>query len=159
MIKTHLERHWDVDKVCRNPHKGWYLHYYDNRLDRYGSRLAEGDFLQDFPGLNHLYLRLAWSYLEPQEGRYDWEVIDRVIEPWTKQGYGIAFRITCKETSSDQCFATPQWVMEAGASSAALQRRGRRSCAIIDAPITESAATPIRGTVISRVGEMPVGGQ
>ena len=115
MIKTHLERHWDVDKVCHNPHKGWYLHYYDNRLDRYGSRLADGDFLEDLPGLNHIYLRLAWSYLEPEEGRYNWEVIDRVIEPWTQHGYGVAFRITCKETSSDQCFATPKWVMDAGA--------------------------------------------
>jgi hypothetical protein len=113
--RLNLEHLWDREKLCENPHKGWYLHYYDNGLGKYGDRLEPGDYLEDFPGLNHLYLRLAWSYLQPEEDRYNWDVIDRVIEPWTAHGYGIAFRVTCKETSAAQTFATPRWVMEAGA--------------------------------------------
>ena len=36
--------------------------------------------------MDHIYLRLAWSYLEPEEGRYNWKVIDEVIEKWTDLG-------------------------------------------------------------------------
>ena len=45
-------------------------------------------------------------------------MIDEIIDKWTTHGLGIAFRISCKETSTDrieQQFATPRWVMEAGA--------------------------------------------
>jgi hypothetical protein len=116
---------WDDRRVLRNPHKGWYHHYYDNGLKRYGASLAEGDFLEDFPGLNHLYLRLAWSYLQPEENRFDWDVIDRVIEPWTAHGYRIAFRVTSKETSDGQAFATPEWVKNKGAKGEFFTHWGR----------------------------------
>ena len=113
MEKTNLERLWDEKKLCSNPHKGWHHHYYDNSLKVYGPLLKPDDFLTDFPGLNHIYLRVDWSHLEPAEGRYDWEVIDRIIGPWTAHGYGVSFRICCKETWAG--FATPEWVMKAGA--------------------------------------------
>lgn len=111
-----MEPLWDVDKVCKCPHKGWYVHYYDNGLRKYGNRLHPDDYLEDFPGLNHIYLRLAWSYLEPQEGHYNWQLIDEQIDRWTARGYGISFRISCKETASDQTYATPEWVKDAGAA-------------------------------------------
>ena len=116
MEKTNLEKVWDDRKVCANPHKGWYHHYYDNSLDVYGPLLRSDDFLRDFPGLNHIYLRVDWSHLEPAEGQFAWDVIDRVIGPWTAHGYGVSFRICCKETSPG--FATPEWVMKAGAKGA-----------------------------------------
>jgi hypothetical protein len=99
-----------------NPHKGWYHHFPDNHPDKY--RIARDADLLQIPGMDHLYFRLAWSYLEPQEGRFDWSPIDREVEKWTAKGLGIAFRITPKETSVDrpeQRYATPRWVMEAGA--------------------------------------------
>ena len=99
-----------------NPHKGWYHHYPDNHINKY--QIARDADLLEFPGMDHLYIRLAWAYLEPKEGQFDWAVIDRIIEKWTAHGLGIAFRISCKETSTDrieQQFATPRWVMEAGA--------------------------------------------
>jgi hypothetical protein len=106
----------DVARVLVNPHKGWYHHYPDNHLNSY--KIARDEDLLEFPGMDHVYLRLAWAYLEPREGQFDWAVIDRIIEKWTAHGLGIAFRISCKETSTDrieQQFATPRWVMEAGA--------------------------------------------
>lgn len=109
-----LERYWDSLKVCNNPHKGWCIHYYDNGLSRYGNRLKATDSLSDFPGLNDIYLRLAWAYLEPQEGVYNWIVIDSIINRWVARGHTISFRITCKETN-DLVYATPKWVEEAGA--------------------------------------------
>lgn len=106
----------DSRRVLVNPHKGWYHHYPDNHINKY--EIARDADLLEFPGMDHLYLRLAWAYLEPRESEFDWGVIDRIIEKWTAHGLGIGFRISCKETSTDrieQQFATPRWVMEAGA--------------------------------------------
>jgi len=106
----------DAARVLVNPHKGWYHHFPDNHPNKY--QIARDSDLLDFPGMDHLYIRLAWAYLEPKEGQFDFAVIDRIIEKWTAHGLGIAFRISCKETSTDrieQQFATPRWVMEAGA--------------------------------------------
>ena len=107
-----LEKFWDSDIVCSNPHKGWEFHYFDNGIERYHDRLQPGDFLEDFPGLRTIYLRLGWSYLEPEEGKYNWDLIDTVIQKWTARGYNISFRITCKETNN-LVFATPEWVKQA----------------------------------------------
>jgi hypothetical protein len=106
----------DAARILVNPHKGWYHHFPDNHPDKY--QIASDADLLDFPGMDHLYIRLAWAYLEPKEGQLDWALIDRMIEKWTGHGLGISFRISCKETSTDrieQQFATPRWVMEAGA--------------------------------------------
>jgi len=113
----------DATRVLINPHKGWYHHYPDNHINKY--QIARDTDLTEFPGMDHLYIRLAWSYLEPKEGQYDWAVIDRLIEKWTAHGLGIAFRISCKETSTDrieQQFATPRWVMAAGAQGGYFRR-------------------------------------
>ena len=108
---------WDDETPLENPHKGWYHHYPDNHLTKRYPIAKDSDLL-DFPGMDHLYTRLAWAYLEPEEGQFDWPVIDRTINKWTTRGLGIAFRISCRETSTDrieQQYATPRWVMEAGA--------------------------------------------
>jgi hypothetical protein len=111
-----LRPQWDAQAPLKNPHKGWYHHYPDNHIDKY--KIARDADLLEFPGMDHVYVRLAWAYLEPREGQFDWPVIDRIIDKWTAHGLGIAFRLSCKETSTDrpeQQFATPRWVMEAGA--------------------------------------------
>jgi hypothetical protein len=108
-----LERYWDSTKVCNNPHKGWCFHYYSNSIKSYGRKMAPNDSLPDFPGMNDIYLRLAWSFLEPEEGVYNWEVIDSIINRWVGWGHTISFRITCKET--EFVYATPEWVRKAGA--------------------------------------------
>jgi len=111
-----LSDYWDETTPLENPHKGWYHHFPDNHINKY---IIAGDAdLTEFPGMDHLYMRLSWGYLEPQEGQYNWHVIDQYIEKWTVKGLGIAFRISCRETGSDrieQQFATPKWVMQAGA--------------------------------------------
>ena len=106
----------DATRVLINPHKGWYHHFPDNHPNKY--QIARDTDLLDFPSMDHLYIRLDWAYLEPKEGQFDWAVIDQLIDKWTGHGLGIAFRISCMETSTDrieQQFATPRWVMEAGA--------------------------------------------
>ncbi|MBP5618319.1 MAG: DUF4832 domain-containing protein [Clostridia bacterium] len=106
----------DTKTVLRNPDKGWYLHYYDNGTYNYGANKSADYILGYMPYLDHIYIRLPWSTLEPQEGKFKWDVIDKVINDFTSKGVGVAFRITCKE-GGDYCpYATPEWVKNAGAA-------------------------------------------
>ena len=110
---------WDADTVLINPHKGWYQHYLDDRDNGYLGTLSE---LQQFPGMNQIYIRLAWSFLEPVEGQYDWHLIDDAIAEFVPAGFNVAFRVTCRETGREHNtpagqlgFAVPTWLNDLGA--------------------------------------------
>lgn len=103
----------DTGTALENPGLGWVFHYYDNVPAHYGSRLAPSDTLDDFPGLTVVYLRIPWSYLEPEEGRFDWAVLDTPAQRWIAKGKQVAFRFSCCE--SWLRWATPEWVQQAGA--------------------------------------------
>ena len=92
---------------------GWVLHHYDNIAFNYGGKLEPSDTVDDFPGVSVVYLRIAWSYLEPQEGRFNWSVLDTPAQRWLDKGKQIALRISCSE--SFMRYATPEWVQKAGA--------------------------------------------
>ncbi len=111
---TDLRPLWDTERVLRNPYKGWYHHYYDNGTRNY--RLNSDDDLDQFPGMDHLYIRLSWAHFEPQEGHYNWSWIDDVKNHWVAKGYGISLRISTCETGETN--ATPGWVVAAGAKGA-----------------------------------------
>lgn len=115
-----LER-WEDDRtVLKNPHKGWYWHYIDNGYgrDNYRTEHLKGDYMQDFPGLNHIYLRFDWGDIEKEEGKFDWSYIDSIMNEWGEKGYRFAFRIcTYEGTGNPESlrYATPKWVFDAGA--------------------------------------------
>ncbi|MBO4363436.1 MAG: hypothetical protein J5912_03540, partial [Clostridia bacterium] len=79
----------DDRRILRNPHKGWYWHYIDNGYPRPNYRRDHdpADHLEDFPGLNHLYLRFDWGDIEKEEGVYDWSYIDSIMEEWSRYDY------------------------------------------------------------------------
>lgn len=103
----------DTGQALANPGMGWVFHHYDNSIHGYGPPLGDQYAGEDFPGLRVAYLRLAWSYLEPQEGQFHWSIIDSVAQRYRDAGRDIAFRFTCFETEIP--FATPEWVKDAGA--------------------------------------------
>ncbi len=103
----------DTGAVLNNTDMGWVLHYYDNDIVNYGGKLQPTDTVDEFPNLSVIYLRIAWSYLEPAEGKYDWSLLDTPAQRWISKGKKIALRITCSETPIP--WATPKWVKEAGA--------------------------------------------
>ncbi|HHT92567.1 MAG TPA: DUF4832 domain-containing protein [Clostridiaceae bacterium] len=126
-------RDWQDDKtVLKNPHKGWYWHYIDNGYGRGAYRdryekivykedgdydLVINDFLEDFPLLNHLYLRFDWGDIEKKEGVYDWTYIDKIMDVWGKKGYMFSLRICTFEGTHEGVlkYATPKWVFDKGA--------------------------------------------
>jgi hypothetical protein len=42
--------------------------------------------------------KLDWSYPEPDEGKFNRELADSIINRWSRWGNTISFRITCNET-------------------------------------------------------------
>jgi hypothetical protein len=111
--KTVVVRPQDTGEPLANPGMGWVLHHYDNVAFNYGGKLEPSDTVDDFPGVTTVYLRIAWSYLEPEEGRFVWSVLDTPAQRWLDKGKQIALRISCSE--SFMRYATPQWVEKAGA--------------------------------------------
>jgi len=109
---------WQDDKtVLKNPHKGWYWHFIDNgaRHMTYRDGIAPDDHLENFPGLNHLYLRFDWCDIEKEDGVFDFSVLDNYINEWAPYGYTFQLRVCCYETGADMNFATPRFVFEKGA--------------------------------------------
>jgi len=103
----------DTGAALINPSMGWTMHFYSNIPGNYGSKLAPSDTLNDFPGLSTVYLRLPWAYLEPEEGKYNWAILDTPAQRWIAKGKRIALRLTCSENWMK--YATPEWVKKAGA--------------------------------------------
>ncbi|MDR1455834.1 MAG: DUF4832 domain-containing protein [Tannerella sp.] len=103
----------DHGKALVNPGMGWTMHFYSNVPQNYGSKLEPSDTLDYFPGLSTVYLRLPWSFIEPEEGRFNWEMLDTPAQRWIEKGKKTAFRIT--STESWTRFGTPEWVFRAGA--------------------------------------------
>jgi hypothetical protein len=103
----------DTGEALVNPGMGWTLHFYSNLIENYGSKLEPSDTLDDWPGLSVIYLRVPWSFLEPNEGQFNGALLDTPAQRWIAKGRQIALRVSCSE--SWLRYATPKWVQEAGA--------------------------------------------
>ena len=105
-----------------NPGMGWVFYHHDNGNWLYGAETPIGDTLDWFPGVSTVYFRIPWCELEPEEGRFRWDVIDSVAQPWIAAGKRIAFRFTCSE--SGYARAVPEWVEKAGAKGSFYSFKG-----------------------------------
>jgi hypothetical protein len=103
----------DHGRALVNPQMGWTMHFYSNIITNYGSKLKPSDTLDDFPGLSCVYLRVPWSFIEPQEGKFNFSLLDTPAQRWIDKGKQIALRIS--STESWMRWATPEWVHDAGA--------------------------------------------
>ena len=102
----------DTGETLENPSMGWVFHHFDNSIRQYGPPLGPSYAGEGFPGLSVAYLRLAWSYLEPEDGVFDWSLVDTVAQRYIRAGKQIAFRFSCFE--SGDVYATPKWLKDAG---------------------------------------------
>ena len=73
------------------------------------------------PSIAGAHLGYYWSQLEPQQGQYNWSVIDQQMAPWVSYGKKIILRVS---TSGWTRWAppysqsgTPQWVYDLGVRS------------------------------------------
>lgn len=91
----------NLEEVLINPGKGLILR------DKFNGEC------DDITAIN--YCRIEWSTIEPEEGKYNWNVIDDKIEACKKRGKKFAFGIMNANSSSTKVYVTPRWVFEKGA--------------------------------------------
>ncbi len=114
----------DTGVALVNPGMGWTMHFYSNVPGNYGSKLEPWDTVDDFPGLSTVYLRIPWAFIEPEEGQFNWAILDTPAQRWIARGKRIALRLTCSE--SWMKYATPEWVKKAGAKGTFYQKNKGR---------------------------------
>lgn len=67
------------------------------------------DYGRDDPNVAGIELLFEWREIEPEEGVYNWQLIDECIRPWADAGKKVALRImsACNEKN-----ASPMWIFE-----------------------------------------------
>jgi len=93
-----------TDDVLINPGMGFETFHSFNGDDR--NRWAE-----NYPECSIAYFRFYWSKLEPQEGKYNFELIDSLLEKAQERGQDLALRFM-PTSSADLTAGTPQWYMD-----------------------------------------------
>lgn len=91
--------------VSGNPGKGWV---------RY-SALSQGLSDEVLNLVSTGYARFSWYEIEPEEGKYNWFLIDSALESWDSVGKKFAFGIMSANTATTEEYVTPKWVFDAGA--------------------------------------------
>jgi hypothetical protein len=112
----------DTGEALINPGMGWQFQHYDNDIRRYTVDLEPSDAVEEFPGVSSVYIRLAWSYVEPEEGKFDWSLLDTAMQRWVSKGKQVSFRFSCSEGRASEAYATPKWVEMAGAKGYRVER-------------------------------------
>lgn len=85
----------DNGKALVNPYMGYTGYYYSHYLEMYGARLEPSDALESFPGESVVYLRVTWAQLEPEEGKFNWTLLDTPAQRWIDAGKQCSFRVSC----------------------------------------------------------------
>lgn len=69
------------------------------------------DLKARYPYINIAYKRFLWSELEPEEGRYDFSILEQWITHWKNRGYRVGFGVMSTTVGNQ---GTPPWVFQAG---------------------------------------------
>ena len=61
-----------------------------------------------------LYMDITWAELEPEEGEYDWESIEKEnqLSRWRKEGKHIVLRFVCDVPGKEKHMDIPKWLYE-----------------------------------------------
>jgi hypothetical protein len=94
----------EVDTLFANPGQGWMSQ----------QRSPRGE--PRFP-CSVVYIRFNWAEAEPEEGRFNWKVIDDVIAAWKPRGAAVAMRVMTCNAHSSGYYTSPKWLFDAGCKS------------------------------------------
>jgi hypothetical protein len=94
-------RYREVDTAFANPGQGWM------------SQLRSPKGEPRFP-CSVVYIRFNWVDAEPEQGKYNWRIIDDVITAWRSRGATVAFRVMTCNAHSAGYYASPKWLFDAG---------------------------------------------
>ena len=109
----------EIDDVLTNPGMGFMTFQRFNGDDlNEGSGWTEGfpidyqDFDGDLTNIDHpattiAYFRIYWKFLEPEEGNYRWDLLDRALETAKSRGQTLLIRIAPYGTGEER--DVPDW--------------------------------------------------
>jgi hypothetical protein len=78
------------------------------------AKLKAAETKPDFPAASVAYFRWFWSQLEPEQGKYRWEIIDTALEGAREHNQKLMIRIM----PYDQGHPLPEWYRNSGARRA-----------------------------------------
>ncbi|OGV40519.1 MAG: hypothetical protein A2X48_03075 [Lentisphaerae bacterium GWF2_49_21] len=90
-----------------NPGKGWVVYG--------GSPKSHSQDALDV--CSSAYTRFSWSQLEPEEGKFNWEPIDKALKEWDAVGKQFGFGVMCESFHTSSKYNTPKWVFDLGVPS------------------------------------------
>ena len=113
------------NEVLSNPYKGFtsFNHFREDNIftDTFGTdgwikeRYPLYDFVKEegnktgfYPSCDIAYIRMIWRDLEPEEGKYNFALIDEVLDKCRKNGQTLMFRVMQHTTRSFQDI--PAWL-------------------------------------------------
>ena len=65
------------------------------------------------PEIDNIGIQTCWDIIEPEEGVFNWKIIDQSIDYWTSQGKRINFRICTDSLNLPEVyFGAPRWLNE-----------------------------------------------
>ncbi len=91
----------EVDTLFANPGQGWM------------SQSRRPPAAPRFP-YSVVYVRFNWADAEPEEGRFNWALIDDVIAAWRPHGATVALRVMTCNAHSAGYYTSPRWLFDAG---------------------------------------------
>lgn len=101
----HIDFIENTEPLGGNPGKGWV---------KYSSSAINNE-KEIWPLISVGYMRYNWCDIEPEEGKFDWSIIDADIEYFASKGKRFAFGVMGLNGASTNVSETPEWVFEAGA--------------------------------------------
>ena len=117
----------DTTSVLRNPCNGWAIYCegweFENTWRSIYPQVNAENFWKQMDSISahkyatHIYIRILWSALEPEEGKYAWKYNKeyiQFIEEAKKRNLKLSFRVYCSTKSRTE-EGTPKYVFDAGA--------------------------------------------
>ena len=89
----------ETETLFQNPGQGWMC----------GASAKEPRF-----PCSVVYVRFSWGDVEPEEGRYNWSVLDVPIAAARARGAAVAFRVMTASAHSRGYYSSPKWLFDAG---------------------------------------------
>ncbi|MGE3151113.1 MAG: DUF4832 domain-containing protein [Nitrospiraceae bacterium] len=93
----------EIDEVLYNPGMGFADFHFG---------FGHPPTTDQYPRSTVAYFRWSWADLEPAEGQYAFEFVDRIIEQAKAKGERLAFRIVAEYEQG-----SPRWLLEKGVAS------------------------------------------
>lgn len=100
---------WKSELII-NPGKGWVIYGNDDSMEPFVNQTED-----TWNAASIGYVRFNWSTLEPMEGDYQWQYIDKAIADCKAHGKKFAFGVMPSNGFSSSFYVTPKYVFDAGA--------------------------------------------